>query len=250
MEINYLFRIAAVVLLSYGSTQISFAQQSSVNVDGSISVTNNGISIVPALSLDKPAAVFNLSVGNRFRFEPDLRISMKGEPWVFLFWFRYDLIQDEKFSMRIGAHPAYSFRTIPVLRDEIDQTKEIYEARQYLAGEISTSYSITNNFSIGSHYLTGFGVGLAEPERTNYISLNSGITSISLFSNLYLNFNPQIYYLRIVDIDGFYMASNITLGVRDFPVTLSSMINKSIDSDITGADDPLWSISINYSFRF
>lgn len=248
MDLNYLFRIAAVVLLLYSSTQISFAQQSNVNVAGSVSVTNNGISIVPALSLDKPAAVFNLSVGNRFRFEPELRFSMEGEPWTFLFWFRYDLIQNEKFSLRIGVHPAYSFRTIPVLQEETDQTKKITEAQQYVAGDISINYSITDKFSIGSYYLTGFGVGSAEPEQTHYISLNSGITNISLFSDLYLNFRPQIYYLKIDEIEGFYVASNLALGWKNIPITISSTINKVIDTEVNNTD-PLWNISLNYSFR-
>lgn len=74
-----------IALLLISAPQTLKAQQSSVNVAGTVSVTNNGISIVPALSLDKPATIFNLSVGNRFRFEPEFRFSMEGEPWSFLF---------------------------------------------------------------------------------------------------------------------------------------------------------------------
>jgi hypothetical protein len=44
---------------------------------GSVSVTNNGISIVPTFSLGKPAAIFMLSARkNRFSFDPDLRFSL------------------------------------------------------------------------------------------------------------------------------------------------------------------------------
>ena len=61
---------------------------------GSVAVTNNGISIVPSFSLGKPAVAFNFSMGkNRFSFEPDLRFSLAGKPWSFLFWSRYHLIK-------------------------------------------------------------------------------------------------------------------------------------------------------------
>ena len=44
---------------------------------GAVGVTNNGISIVPSFSLDKPAVQFNLAMGkNRSSFEPDIRFSL------------------------------------------------------------------------------------------------------------------------------------------------------------------------------
>ena len=76
-------------------TPFSFSQKADStkgigHFSGAVSVTNNGISFVPTFSLDKPAAIFNLSMGkNRFSFEPDLRFSLAGKPWSFLFWGRY-----------------------------------------------------------------------------------------------------------------------------------------------------------------
>jgi hypothetical protein len=62
---------------------------------GAITVTTKGISMVPNLSLGKPAAIFDLSMGKRrLSFEPSLRFALEGKPWSFLFWWRYKLINN------------------------------------------------------------------------------------------------------------------------------------------------------------
>jgi len=39
-------------------------------------------------TLGKPAAIFDLSVGNeRLAFEPQFRFSLEGKPWSFIFGF-------------------------------------------------------------------------------------------------------------------------------------------------------------------
>lgn len=245
-------RTTFLILIMLSFTKAGISQDKStekLNVAGSISVMNDGISTVPSLALGKPAMIYNLSVGKRFRFEPELRFSLEGKPWSFLFWFRYDVIRNDKFSFRIGAHPAYSFRTIPALIDDSKQSKDVIEARRFLAGDINTSYSITENVDLGVYYLFGHGFESSVPDFTHFLSLYSSIPSISLFSDLYVNLRPQIYYLKIDEIDGFYAATNIALGVRKLPVTVSTTINKVIDTEITNTD-PLWNISLKTSFRF
>ena len=54
---------------------------------GQVTVTNNGISLIPSFSLGEPAALFNLSMGRgRFSFDPELRFALEGKPWSFIFW--------------------------------------------------------------------------------------------------------------------------------------------------------------------
>src|SRR5215471_5852043 len=72
---------------------------------GALSVTSNGISVIPTFTLGKPAAIVNMSISKgKFSFEPDLRFSLDGKPWNFLFWFRYKLLTAERFHINIGAH--------------------------------------------------------------------------------------------------------------------------------------------------
>ncbi|WP_234573555.1 hypothetical protein [Rhodohalobacter sp. 614A] len=241
-----------LIILILCLTKPGFSQDHSnekLDVSGSVSVMNDGISTVPSLALGKPAMIYNLSVGKRFRFEPELRFSMEGKPWSFLFWFRYDVVKNNKFSFRIGAHPAYSFRTVPALINDSEQSQEVIEARRFLAGDLNTSYALNERLNIGVYYLGAHGFESSVPDYTHFLSFYSSIPNVSLFSDLYLNLRPQLYYLRIDEIDGFYAATNIALGVIKFPVTVSTTINKVIDTEIENTD-PLWNISLNYSFRF
>jgi len=254
MNSNYFLRFSFLLFVICNLSGLAFSQGAAdstrkLDVSGTVSVMNEGISTVPSLSLGKPAMIYNLSVGKRFRFEPELRFSLKGKPWTFIFWFRYDIVDSDKFSFIIGGHPAYSFRTVPALIDEADQSEDIIEARRFLAGDINMSYSITENFDVGFYYLGGHGFESSVPDQTHYVSFFSSIPDIPLFNSLYINLRPQIYYLKIDDIDGFYAASSVALGMNDIPVTISSTINKTIDSEIEN-EDPLWNVSLNYSFRF
>lgn len=252
MRSNHLLRITFLLIAFCFLSNPAFSQEDStekLDVSGTISVMNEGISTVPSLSLGKPAMIYYLSVGKRFRFEPELRFSLDGEPWSFLFWFRYDLVQNDKFTFRLGAHPAYSFRTVPGLLDGSDQSEDVIEARRFLAGDINTYYSVTENLDVWIYYLGGHGFESSVPDQTHYLSLFTSIPDIPLFSDLYLGLRPQIYYLKIDEIDGFYTAAGITLGVKDIPVTVSATINKVIDTEINNTD-PLWNISLNYSFSF
>jgi len=77
-----------------------------------VTVTTKGISTIPNLTLGKPAAIFDMVVGRKLSFEPQFRFSLEAKPWSFLFWWRYKLVNEEKFKMNIGLHPAFSFQSI------------------------------------------------------------------------------------------------------------------------------------------
>jgi len=124
---------------------------------GVISVTNNGISIIPSFSLGKPAAIFIFSMAKRkFSFEPDIRFSLKGKPWSFVFWSRYLLVSREKFKMNAGANLGINFKTA-VLPINGDST-EINVARRYLAGELFPRFLLSKNISVGIYYLFSHGL--------------------------------------------------------------------------------------------
>jgi len=236
-------------------TQAAFSQDAvsadkKLNVSGTLSITNNGISIVPALDLGKPATLIKLSVGKRFRFEPELDFSMNGKPWQYLFWIGYDLIKSNRFMMTIDANAAYLFRTVPALVEGDKKSKNIIQVRRVLGIDQNSRYFITSNFDIGLYYLFGYGFEASVPTQTHYLSLYSDLPAIPLFANLHLNIRPQIYYLKVDSETGLYAASDFILGMDKIPFTISSTINKIIDSGIKGNNDPLWDVSLNYSFHF
>jgi hypothetical protein len=88
MQKNFIILLIAIFLLL---AQYSFAQKIDStkrqhSFTGAVSITNNGISLVPTFSLGKPAAMVTLVVGKgKLRFERDMRFSLEGKAWSFLF---------------------------------------------------------------------------------------------------------------------------------------------------------------------
>lgn len=172
---GYITKCALSISVLLNITYVSFSQTNdstkvSGHFGGAVTVTNKGISIVPNLTLGKPAVIFDLSVGKRkLSFEPSLRFALEGKPWSFLFWWRYKLINTDRFHLNIGAHPALSFKTYSFLVDEVSEEHMV--VRRYLAGELVPSYFVNKNISIGMYYLYSRGIEEELTRNTNLISL-------------------------------------------------------------------------------
>lgn len=215
---------------------------------GAVSLTNNGISLVPTFSLGKPAAIFDMSVGGRrLSFEPQLRFALEGKPWSFLFWWRYRLITANRFRLTLGAHPALNFRTIPVsINGDI---REVIQTRRYLAGEFVPNYYLTKTVSLGLYYLYSRGIDVDATRHTHFLTVNVNFSSIQLPKQYILRAAPQLYYLKLDEEDGFYITSSITLARRNFPLSLSAILNKAIQTNITGSKDFVWNATLVYSIN-
>ena len=244
------FTLFLVMFTMLASISVCHAQEgegesSGIPVRAGFSLTNEGISIIPAFGLGEPALLTNLSVGNRFRFEPEFYFSAKGDPWAFLLWMRYDLIRHDRLSVGIGAHPGYTF-----LKSEGIGTETVTEVIKILAGELTVRYKLFDDLDIGLYYLRGGAMDGASPQESHFLSFNSRLPSLHLMRGLQFTLLPQIYYLKLDETDGFYAAATAILGIESLPFTLSSVINKIIDSSITGNPDPLWNVSLNYTVQF
>lgn len=241
-QVAFLYLILALPKFIHGQDKEPFLD----DFRGTASVTHNGISLVPSFSLGEPAAIFDLKfTKGRLSFEPDMRFALEGKPWSFLFWFRYKAIEKGPFSLRIGAHPAMNFRTVSVIRD--GQAEELIESRRYLAAEIAPNYKLSEKTSVGMYYLRGQGFDEGV-KTTNFIVLNASFTNLYISEQLYFNISPQAYYLTTDDDQGYYVVGFITLVKTDFPLSISAILNKAIDTEIVPEDDFTWNISLNYSF--
>ena len=216
---------------------------------GAVTLTNKGISIIPNLTLGEPAAIFDLSMGKRLRFEPQFRFSLEGKPWSFLFWFRYDLLNTGKFTAKIGAHPAFSFRNVTYLNLIDSSSQEIIRTQRYLAGEIAPTFFITKNMSAGMYYLYSRGIEEDITRNTHYLAFRIGFSNIKITKQFYMRFNPQIYYLNMDKKDGYYVNATLTLARRNFPLTISSLINQTIQTEIPVGEDFIWNVSLIYTFN-
>ena len=214
---------------------------------GAITATNNGISTFPNLSLGKPAAIFDFSVGSkRWSFDPQLRFSMQGKPWTFIFWGRYKVVNDKKFKFTIGAHPAFSFKEENVLALNGD-SKTVMNVYRYAAAEFVPNVILSKNFSVGLYYLYSHGVDPGTTTNSHFIKLNTAISNIKLSESSFLKWQPQAYYLKMDSREGYYASSVLTLTTKNCPFAVSSIMNKIIKSDIPG-DDFVWNVSLVYNY--
>ncbi len=230
----------------------SFSQDTinkELHISGNIGMTNNGISIIPTFSLKKPA--FNLSYsfsrGGRFSIDPDIRLTFDGRKGGAILWFRYKLMNQGKFKMNVGIHPAYNFGLRSIT--ESGKTWEITQARRFIATEIVPSYKVNDHLNLGIYYLKGTGLQDDGPKSIHYVNFNAGINKIPLGMGYSFNFSPQVYYLKSDNQDGYYFTSNVVLAKATSPFVLMSMINKEIRTNVAGSVNFDWNVSMLYNFR-
>lgn len=107
---GFLMLFGAVVPLS---GQSSLTEVKKADVSGILSVTNDGISTIPAFNLNKPAAIMQMFIGNRLTFEPDMRFSFEAKPWQFIYWLKYKMIDHKTIRWKVGANASYNFFDVP-----------------------------------------------------------------------------------------------------------------------------------------
>ena len=248
-----IWRCLPLVFACMLMAQTAFAQESAPapqdrHIGGAVTVTNNGISLLPTFSLGKPAAIFDLTVGGeKLGFDPQFRFALDGKPWALIFWWRYKFLNNEKFRIHVGAHPAFMFRTVPVTID--GESAEVFEALRFVAGEFSPNYLISKNISIGIYYLYGHGFQTTATQNSHFLTLNSNFSHIRIFGQYFLKFHPQIYYLRMDADDGFYITASLSLNKRDFPLSVQTILNQPLTTTIPGGDAFVWNLSLIYAFR-
>lgn len=214
------------------------------HVSGVITVTNNGISLLPNFMLGKPAVLFDLSLGKgRLSFDPMFRFAMAGKPWSFIFWWRYKLADGTKFKMSVGAHPSFVFRTVPITTD--GSTKEYLTAQRYLAGEVTPTYFLSPNTSIGIQYLGSHGLSQDAVRNTHFVALRGNLANVKLLERFSLTVMPQVYYLNMDARQGTYANATVFLTKKNWPVSLSAIVNKALKTEIAGRDF-VWNVALNY----
>lgn len=214
---------------------------------GSASVTNNGISLVPSFSLERPAVLFLLSLGGeRFSIDPDIRFGLDGKPWTFLFWARYKVVPTSRFRLTTGAHLGLNHKTSLFSINGASVENTI--VRRYLAAELAPSYFVAKNVSVGAYYLYSRGLDAGTVKNTHFITLNSHFSRLPIGKQFYLRLNPQVFYLKQDSKEGNYLTTLIALAKDRFPLSVSYLINKKLSGDIPGKDF-ISSVSLIYSFN-
>jgi hypothetical protein len=240
---------AAILLTLFFLHFFSYAQtidttQTPSFLRGQITATNNGVSLIPTFSLGKPAVLFDMNMGKgRLSFDPMIRFGMNGKPWTFVFWWRYKLVQQKKFTVGLGAHPSVVFRDISVVDNGVK--KNYLSAQRYFAWETSPTYIINKNSSVGLYYLGSKGLTKEIIPNTTFIAIRS-VLNINLSNKFRLGLIPQVYYLKMDKNDGTYANITLNLYKKKFPVSLNAIASKTLKTEINGKGF-LWSAGLVYN---
>jgi hypothetical protein len=248
MQKNVILLIVVFLSLTHFSfSQNTDSTKSTSHFSGSAGITQNGIALVPTFSLGEPAGIVMLSMGKKkFSFDPEFRFSLEGKPWSVLFWFRYQAVKTNKFSLRVGAHPALNFVTRPVTIN--GELQNAIVTRRFLAAELSPNYFITKNTSIGTYYLYARGFDKGTPVNNHFITLNANFSHIKLTQNYFMKFSPQVFLLKQDKLTGYFTTATVTLARKNFPLSIAVLFNKQLKEGIAGAKDFVWNATLIYSF--
>jgi hypothetical protein len=214
---------------------------------GSVTINTKGISTIPNLTLGKPAAIFFMSVGRKLRFEPEFRFALEGKPWIFILWGRYDFVNNDKFLIRMRANYGLGFKTASDTTH--DGINEILTASPSLTGDLTASYYLTKNMGIGPYYFYRYGIEKYDIKNTHYIGLRAYFSNIKISKKFYFGFNPQFYYLAMDADHGYYINSTFSIARRNFPLSISALVNWTIQTEIPVGEDFLWNVGLIYTFN-
>lgn len=241
------------VLFSLSIYPLLWSQSADTSVinstfSGALGITNNGFSIIPTFSLNSPAAVIAVSWRtNRFSFEPDIRLTPDVKKGGMLWWLRYRLIEKQKFSLRVGAHPAFTL--INRSDTELGETKDITEMLRFVAFEVVPGYQINQHWGVSAMYLEGHALQKHGPQLTRVLFLNLNLTEIALSNSLRVHAFPSVYYLFTDGYRGTYGTVTGVLAHKKWPFSLQSTINQTFSSDLPDNKEFLWNVTLNYNFN-
>ena len=214
---------------------------------GSVGITNNGFSIIPTFSLNSPAFIANLAwKRKRFSFEPDIRLVPKLNKGGLIWWLRYKVVDKKKFSLRVGAHPAFSLIRKPVTDNGVD--REITEVLRFFAFEAVPSYTVNKYLGFSAMYLEGHGLQNHGPQITRVLFLNTNITDLKLGEKLKLGLFPSVFFLNTDGYRGDYLTFTASVSHCQWPIYLQSTINQTFKSNVPGNKEFMWNVLMGWKF--
>jgi hypothetical protein len=216
------------------------------NFTASVLYQTKGISTIPNLTLGKPAFTFDLKVGRRLSFEPQFRFAATGKPWAMVFWWRYNAVSTGKFRLDLSTNYSFSYKTITITTQ--GETQELIRTTRYLVGAAAPEYLLNKYFSIGAYIFYNRGIEKFITRNTLMLSFRPSFSNIPIAKNITARFNPEIYHLSMDDDEGIFFNARLSISKRNFPVSLSALINKPVKSNIPSEYDLLWNVGVSYTF--
>lgn len=245
LKISALLVSSGFFITLYGQTETDKPKIN--NFSAAVLFQTKGISTIPNLTLGKPAFTFDLKVGRKLSFEPQFRFAATGEPWALVLWWRYNAVSTSKFRLDFSTNYSFSYKTITVTSS--GESQELIMTTRYLVGAAAPEYILNKYFSIGAYIFYNRGIEKFITRNTLMLSFRPSFSNIPITKNISARFNPEIYHLAMDDDEGVFFNARLSISKRNFPVSLSALINKPIKSNIPSEYDLLWNAGISYTFN-
>jgi hypothetical protein len=214
---------------------------------GAVTIQTKGISTIPNLTLGKPAAIFDMKVGRKLTFEPQFRFALEGKTWAMVFWWRYYASFSDKFRMTVSANYSLAFKA---LADSSSETShEIIRTTRYLTGTLAPNFQVNKYIGIGAFLFYSRGIEKYITQNTYMVSFRPGISNIPITKKIVARVGPELYYLKMDDKDGLYVNATLLISRKNFPFSVSALINSPVESNIPSEYDLLWNVGLIYTFN-
>jgi hypothetical protein len=245
-RVSSLFAGFILCLVSPLKAQIEVTQDLAIDhFLAEIEVTNNGISPIPAFTLGEPALIATMNFGKkRFSVSPMISLALKNvKPWSVGVWVRYNLVEEDYFTLRVGTNPSVNFQVSNYLNQ--GQPIELIESRRYLGSEIAPIFTVLRKWKVGIYYLRAYGFDEG-PKNGHFFGFNTSLDRLRLSRYFYFSLVPQVFHVRIDDASGYYASGNLRIHFSDSPFILSTTMNKALKTELGPEGEFIWNISLIY----
>lgn len=244
------FLILLLLIFSF----IAYSQESEDHIEsnlkfsGSVNLNTNGISPVPAFSLDKPSIIGIFSLKRkRLSFTPEIAFSLEGKPWFISPRFTYRVVEGEKFNFNISTAYTYSYSYPEELINNILETSTKVE--HYVLLQSASTYILSKKTSISLITFHGFGQESASIKRGNFFVLGGNIAKLKISENLYHSLFPQLVYVNLDgDTDGLFASGIFGIGHKKLPIFLSTQLTQALITNISPNPGFKWNVGLSYIF--
>lgn len=230
------------------SQQNASENDKKIRFSGFANLNTNGISPVPAFSLNKASLIGVLSLAKgRTDFNTEWGFSLEGKPWYINPKISITAIKKERFDFTLSGIYSFSFSYPEILVEGI--TKVNQQLDHYALAQTYTHYNLSKRTSISLTTFHGFGLGDAPIRRGNFLILGLLADRMRITSQWFYTLNPQVTYINLDgETQGAFLSVVLGLGHKKLPLVLSSQWVQPIASNISPSPVLAWNVGLSYFF--
>jgi hypothetical protein len=149
--------------------------------------------------------------------------------------------------LNVSANPSMAFKSVP--GEVSGESHEIIRTTRYVAAALSPNFQVNKYLGVGMYLFYTKGIEKYITQNTYMVSLRPSISNIPVTKNIAARIGPEIYYLKMDAWDGIYLNATFLISKKDFPLSITGLINKPLKSNIPAEYNHLWNVCLVYTFN-